>query len=88
MAAVIKHKHILHLLSHDDISSNELVYHTPCLTKYTNQYNSLLSINNIDLTNETWIKKLVLNKIILHIRDTKLAGPGTVFIVQELSYVC
>ena len=40
MAAVIKHKHILHSLSHGDVSSNELFYQTPCLTKYTNEYNS------------------------------------------------
>ena len=29
MAAVIKHKHILCSLSHGDVSSNELFYHTP-----------------------------------------------------------
>ena len=54
------------------------------LTKYTNQYNSFLSTNNIDSTNDTWIKELVLNKIILCIRDTELAGPGIVFMVGEL----
>ena len=84
MAGVIKHEHILLWLSHGDVSSNGLFYHTPCLTKYTNQYNSFLSTNNIDSTNDTWIKELVLNKIILYIRDTELAGPGTVFMVGEL----
>ena len=84
MVAVIKHEHILHSLSHGDVSSNKLFYRTPCLTKYTNQYNSFLSTNNIDLVNDTWIKDLVLNKIILYIRDTELSGPGTVFIVGEL----
>ena len=83
MTAVIKHKQILSSLSHGDISNNELFYHTPCLTKYTNQYNSFLSMNNIDSTNNTWIKELVLNKIILHIRDTELGSCGTVFIVGE-----
>ena len=84
MFAVIKHEHILHSLSHGDVSSNKLFYRSPCLTKYTNQYNSFLSTNNIDLTNDTWIKDLVLNKIILYIRDAELAGPGTVFMVSEL----
>ena len=88
MAAVIKHEYILRSLSHGDISSNELYYHTPCLTKYNNQYNSLLSTNNIDSTNDTWIKELVLNKIILYLRDTELAGPGTVFIVDGLEAMC
>ena len=54
--AVIKHEHILRSLSHGDISCNELFYHTLCLTKYTNQYNSFLSTNYIDSTNDTWIK--------------------------------
>ena len=84
MAAGIKDEHILRLLSHGDVSSNELFYHTPCLTKYTNQYNSFLSTNNIDPTNDTWIKELVRNKIILYIRDTELARAGTVFMVGEL----
>ena len=84
IAAVIKHEHILRSLSHGDVSSDELFYYTPCLTKYTNQYNSFLSANNIDSTNDTWIKELVLNKIILYIRDTELAGPGTLFMVGEL----
>ena len=74
-------------LSHGDVSSNELFYHTPCLTKYTNQYNSFLSTNNIDSTNDTWIKELVLNKIILYIRDTELASSGTVFTVGELEAI-
>ena len=65
MAAVIKHEHILHSLSPGNISSNELFYHAPYLAKRTNQYNSLLSRNNIDLTNDTWIKETVMNKIIL-----------------------
>ena len=84
MAAVIKDEYILPLLSHGDVSSNELFYHTPSLTKYTNQYNSFLSTNNIDPTNDTWIKELVRNKIILYIRDTELASAGTVFMVGEL----
>ena len=89
MAPVIKHKHILRSLSHCDVSSNELFYHTPCLMKYTNQYNSLFGTNNIDSTNDTWIKELVLNKIIPFIRDTELAGSGTVFMVggSEAMYV-
>ena len=61
-----------------------MFYHTPCLTKYINQYNSFLSTNNIDSTNDTWIKELVLNKIILYIRDTELASSGTIFLVGEL----
>ena len=84
MAVVIKHKHILRSLSHGDVSNNKLFYHTPCLTKYINQYNSFLSANNIDSTNDTWIKELVLNKIILYIRDTELATSGTIFLVGEL----
>ena len=84
MAAVIKHEHILYSLSHGDVSSNELFYYTPCLRKYPNQYNSFSNTNNIDLANDTWIKELVLNKIILYIRNTELAGPGTVFMVGEL----
>ena len=40
-------------------------------------------MNNVDSTNNTWIKELVLNKIILHIRDTELGSCGTVFIVGE-----
>ena len=84
MAAVIKHEHILRSLSHVEVSSNELFCRTPCLAIYTNQYNSLLSTNNIDSANDTWIKELVLNKIILYIRDTELAGPGTTFMVGEL----
>ena len=89
MAPVIKHKHILRSLSHCDVSSNELFYHTPWLMKYTNQYNSLFGTNNIDSTNDTWIKELVLNKIIPFIRDTELAGSGTVFMVggSEAMYV-
>ena len=57
--------------------------------KYTNQYNSLFGTNNIDSTNDTWIKELVLNKIIPFIRDTELAGSGTVFMVggSEAMYV-
>ena len=86
MAAVIKHGHILCLLSHGDVSSNELFYHTPCLTKYTNQCNSLLSMNNIDSTNNTWIHldDFVLNKIILYLKDTELVGTGTVFMAGEI----
>ena len=84
MAADIKHNHILRSLSHGDVSSNELFYYTSCLTKYTNQYNSSLSTSNIDSTNDTWIKEFVLNKIILYIRDTELAGLGTVFMVGKL----
>ena len=57
---------------------------TPRLTKYTNQYNSFLSASNIDSTNDSWIKELVLNKILLYIKDTELADPGTVFMVGEL----
>ena len=53
MAAAIKHKHILRSLSHGDVSRNKVFYHTPCLTKYTNQQNSFLSTNNIDSTNDT-----------------------------------
>ena len=83
MVAVIKNKHILRLLSYGNISSNELFYHTPCLTIYTNQYNSFLSTNNIDSTNYIWIQESALNKIILYIRDT-LASSGTVFMVGEL----
>ena len=79
--------HILRSLSHGDVSSNELFYHTPCLTKYTNQYNSFLSTNNIDSTNDTSIKELVLNKIILYIKVTELAGPGTGFMVGELEAI-
>ena len=71
-------------LSHGDVSGNELFYHTPCLTKYTNQCNSFLNTNNIDSTDHTWIKELILNKVILYIRDTELAGLGTVFMVGEL----
>ena len=47
------------------------------------QSNSFLNTNNIDSTNVIWIKKLVLNKIILYIRDTELASSGTVFMVGE-----
>ena len=36
------------------------------------------------MTSDTWIKELVLNKVNLYIRDTKLAGPATVFMVGEL----
>ena len=60
---------------------------TSRLTKYTNRYNSLLSTSNIDSTNDTWIKELVLNKIILYIRYTELAGPGTLFMVGELEAI-
>ena len=84
MAAVIKHEHILLWLSHGDVSSNGLFYHTPRLTKYTNQYNSFLSTNNGDSANDTWLKEVVLNKIVLYIRDTELAGLGIVFMVGEL----
>ena len=84
MATVIKNEHILRSVSHGDVSSNELFYHTPCLTKYTNQYNSFLSTNNIDSASDTWIKELALNKIILYIRDAELASSGTVFMVSEL----
>ena len=52
--------------------------------KKQNQYHSFFSTNNIDSTNDTWIKELVLNKIILYIRETESAGPGTVFMVGEL----
>ena len=83
MVAVIKNKHILRLLSYGNISSNELFYHTPCLTIYPNQYNRFLSTNNIDSTNYIWIQESALNKIILYIRDT-LASSGTVFMVGEL----
>ena len=84
MAAVIKHEYILRSLSHGDVSSNELFYHTPCLTKYTNQYNSFSNTNYKDSTNDTWIKELILNKIILYKRHTELAGPDTIFMVGEL----
>ena len=47
------------------------------------QSNSFLNTNNIDSTNITWIKELVLNKIILYIRDTELASYGTVFMFGE-----
>ena len=80
MAAVIKHELIMHSLSHDHISSIQLFYNFPCLRKYTDEYNSFLRTNNIDPTNDTWIKELVLDKITLFIRDTELAGPATVFI--------
>ena len=73
-----------YLSFHGDVLSNELFCHTPWLTKNTNQYNSLLSTNNIDSLNDTWIKQLALNKIILYIRDAEVAGPGTVFMVAEL----
>ena len=36
------------------------------------------------MTNDTWIKELFLNKIILYIRDKGLTGPGTVFMFGEL----
>ena len=52
--------------------------------KKQNQYHSFFSTNNIDSTNDTWIKELVLNKIILYIRETESAGRGTVFMVGEL----
>ena len=52
--------------------------------KKQNQYHSFFSTNNIDSANDTWIKELVLNKIILYIRETESAGPGTVFMVGEL----
>ena len=87
MAAVSIHEHILRSVSHGDVSSNELFYHHHCITKYTNQYNSFLSTNNIDPTNDTRIKELVLNKNIIYIRDTELAGPGTVFMVGELEAI-
>ena len=38
----------------------------------------------MDSANDIWIKELVLNNIILYIRNTELAGPGTVFMVDEL----
>ena len=44
MAAVIKHEHILRSVRHGDVSSNELFYHNPCLTKYSKQYNSFLRL--------------------------------------------
>ena len=56
----------------------------PLSHKKQNQYHSFFSTNNIDSTNDTWIKELVLNKIILYIRETELAGAGTVFMVGEL----
>ena len=58
---------MLRSLSHDDVSRDELFYHTPCLTKYTNQY------NNIDLTNDIWMKEPVLNTITitLYIKNTE-----------------
>ena len=87
MAAVSIHEHILRSVSHGDVSSNELFYHHHCITKYTNQYNSFLSTNNTDPTNDTRIKELVLNKNIIYIRDTELAGPGTVFMVGELEAI-
>ena len=73
MAAVIKHEHILRSLSHGGVSSNELFYHTLFLTKNTNQYNGFFSTNNIDSTNDTWIRELVLNKTILYIRDNSIS---------------
>ena len=79
-----KHKYILGWLSHGDVLSNELIYHTLSLTKYTNQCNSLLSTNNIDSAINTWIKELVLNSIILCIGGTELVGSDTVFMVCEL----
>ena len=69
MAAISKHEHILRTLNHGDVSSNELFYHNRCLTKYTNQYNSFLSRKNIDSTDDTWLKELALNKMVLYIRD-------------------
>ena len=60
------------------------VFSQPLSHKKQNQYHSFFSRNNIDSTNDTWIKELVLNKIILYIRETELAGPGTVFMVGEL----
>ena len=80
ITVVIKHEHVLRSLSHDDVSRDELFYHTPCLTKYTNQY------NNIDLTNDIWIKEPVLNTITitLYIKNTELAGPGTAFTDGDL----
>ena len=83
-----KHKYILGWLSHGDVLSNELIYHTLSLTKYTNQCNSLLSTNNIDSANNTWIKELVLNSIILCIGGTELVGSDTVFMVCELEAMC
>ena len=38
----------------------------------------------MDSANDIWIKELVLNNIILYVRNTELAGPGTVFMVDEL----
>ena len=84
IAAVIKHENVLRLLSHGDVSSNELFYHISCLSNYTNQYNRISNANNTDSTNDSWVKELVLNKIILHIKDTELINPGTVFMVGEL----
>ena len=80
-AAVIKHKLAFRCLSHDDVLSDEFF---PYLTKYTKKYDGLLSRNNINSTNNTWNKELVSNKIILHIKDTELPGPDTVFVVGEL----
>ena len=39
------------------------------------------------MTNNTWIKELVLNKVILYITDTKLAGPGIAFMLGELEAI-
>ena len=62
MAAVIKQELILRSLSHGDVSSNELFYHNPYLTKYTTFLLPPgvkgLSTSDIDSTNDTWIKEL------------------------------
>ena len=83
-----KHKYILGWLSHGDVLSNELIYHTLSLTKYTNQCNSLLSTNNIDSAINTWIKELVLNSIILCIGGTELVGSDSFYGLWTWSYVC
>ena len=57
---------------------------TPPVPQNTKEYNSFFTTNNIDPINDTWAKELVLNKIILYIRYTELAGPGTAFMVGEL----
>ena len=39
------------------------------------------------MTNNTRIKELVLNKVILYIADTKLAGPGIALMLGELEAI-
>lgn len=84
IAATVNHEHILRCLSHGDVSSNEMFYHDKCLTKYTHKYNDIISKGNTDNKNDLWVKELVLNKIILYIKDIERVNPGTVFIVYEL----